>query len=100
MTPSRFLDTNLFMSPGGVLPAERPHPFPGERTLFQPNRSCNLPSCNPPPPVYPGGNVTDGILFEDFERKLADPAQAFQAFCRKNKPRAVQMLKNAGQEAS
>jgi len=44
--------------------------------------------------------VTDGILFEDFERKLADPAQAFQAFCRKNKPRAVQMLKNAGQEAS
>eukprot|EP00470_Lotharella_oceanica_P001381 CAMPEP_0170170328 /NCGR_PEP_ID=MMETSP0040_2-20121228/3306_1 /TAXON_ID=641309 /ORGANISM="Lotharella oceanica, Strain CCMP622" /LENGTH=361 /DNA_ID=CAMNT_0010409657 /DNA_START=231 /DNA_END=1316 /DNA_ORIENTATION=+ len=75
---------------GGVIP-------PGTREAFQ---GTVIPQGHPlfiqPPSGQPEGG---GITFEDFERKAFDPVAAWNNFCRKNRAKAVQLLKDAGQEA-
>jgi len=75
---------------GGVLP-------PGPREAFQPGTV--IPQGHPLFIQQPSGQPDGGIIFEDFERKAFDPMAAWQNFCRKNRAKAVQLLKDAQQEA-
>mmetsp|Transcript_16150 Transcript_16150/g.24363 ORF Transcript_16150/g.24363 Transcript_16150/m.24363 type:complete len:449 (-) Transcript_16150:113-1459(-) len=52
--------------------------------------------------VFPPGHDPRGdtVLFEDFERKAVDPLASYHNFARKSRPKAMQVLKDAGQEAT
>uniref|UniRef100_A0A6V3JTN6 Uncharacterized protein n=1 Tax=Lotharella globosa TaxID=91324 RepID=A0A6V3JTN6_9EUKA len=68
---------------GGVLPPGAPAVIPPGHPLLLQQR----------------GQPDGGIMFEDFERKAFDPVAAWNNFCRKNRAKVVQFLKDANQEA-